>query len=858
MPQTKRRVDYHGLTKLAKACEKGPLEAVQAALENDPGALDIADNDGNTPLQHASLHGHKDIVEFLIGKDCRLDTFNISKHDTPLIDAVENSETDIVRVLLDAGVDPHCQNLEGNQPLDLLPDDDTKDEIEELLRAAIRKASVKSGSRPPLKHEQSVSQQPTAGPNLLYLDPNTKNLYKMAQIGDDKTVSEWIGRARVAPDHSCVKVAARGGHIICVRHLLAHIGEKDYEQYMLATIGRGHHAMVEFFIEQDDFDPTQRSEQTGKTYFEIAEERQGPNWQEERDALKDAYDKYVATHHGGHEPSSSPQVQKSRARTRGGPSGSLKVRKRGASGETIDRPKRKKLLSARVYRRDASSSEDEGEISSVVESHADMEMSPEPMLRESPARLRAASQTRSGSSESHSQLLSRRSPSKRALPPPSAPEDKQLDTAMDLDQETAVAPLPHHSIDITSQPLTTQPLTTQPLTSQPLTSQPLRSQDPSGIDFDMTEEELAARLAEKEAEIEAERTAQRAAERALAEKRDAEVAAEAERMAAIERQQLEARRLQDIEDQRLKELEEAKRQAERAEQRQLMLDRLPNWIAAALQRNNESAQPSSRDSILPVQVVKYLEIDQECIDEVQREEPWMLNVQAAAMLQWADLTSGLEGTSIAEKWSTAEVTPAHRSIMFQALGGHRKLARADKDSYRKFLDMPDLYWVRFEDFLQAVKEQSKQDPSAANHDLEELRWEAKGDYHVDWIPDPGVPKITSEPQVNGSNPVEAAAPAQARHDTAMLDDGELLEAGPNKSYQMNGTDPHLHTNGVASLAPPAVRAKRTKMVRRFALQLRESGVVGWVPVQKEFNRTKIKARRFKGGQELVREEGEGV
>ncbi|KAL2354629.1 ankyrin repeat-containing domain protein, partial [Cryomyces antarcticus] len=296
MPQAKRRVDYHGLTKLAKACEKGPLEAVQAALENDPGALDIADNDGNTPLQHVSLHGHKDIVEFLIGKNCRLDTFNISKHDTPLIDAVENSETDIVRVLLDAGVDPHCQNLEGNQPLDLLPDDDTKDEIEELLRAAIRKASAKSGSRPPLKHEQSVSQQPTAGPNLLYLDPNTKNLYKMAQIGDDKTVSEWIGRARVAPDHSCVKVAARGGHIICVRHLLAHIGEKDYEQYMLATIGRGHHAMVEFFIQQDDFDPTQRSEQTGKTYFEIAEERQGPNWQEERDALKDAYDKYIATH----------------------------------------------------------------------------------------------------------------------------------------------------------------------------------------------------------------------------------------------------------------------------------------------------------------------------------------------------------------------------------------------------------------------------------------------------------------------------------------------------------------------------------------------------------------------------------
>ncbi|KAK5013067.1 hypothetical protein LTR39_003831, partial [Cryomyces antarcticus] len=69
MPQAKRRVDYHGLTKLAKACEKGPLEAVQAALENDTGALDIADNDGNTPLQHASLHGHKDIVEFLIGKN---------------------------------------------------------------------------------------------------------------------------------------------------------------------------------------------------------------------------------------------------------------------------------------------------------------------------------------------------------------------------------------------------------------------------------------------------------------------------------------------------------------------------------------------------------------------------------------------------------------------------------------------------------------------------------------------------------------------------------------------------------------------------------------------------------------------
>lgn len=293
-----RKTDRFGATRLARESEKGDLDAVKAAYEEATGELDQADFAGITPLQKAALNGWAEVVEFLIEKGCRTDCES-GDRDTPLIDAVENGHLDVVKILLAKGhVNPHHQNKKGQRAIDVLDrEDEDCAEIEKELKEAMRRQTDTSASEP---RERSVQKQAKSASRLLYNEYNVETLIEKAGDGDILAVGELIN-SNIKPNITCGVAAARGGHYDILSILLASglkadpDPSKHPETPMTVAIGRGHIKIVTLLLEQDNFNPTRRNKE-GKAYWEIAEERRGPKWEEERDMLKQASDEYSSTH----------------------------------------------------------------------------------------------------------------------------------------------------------------------------------------------------------------------------------------------------------------------------------------------------------------------------------------------------------------------------------------------------------------------------------------------------------------------------------------------------------------------------------------------------------------------------------
>lgn len=334
----KKQRDQNGRTRLARACAAQEYEVAVARHAERPEDLNVADNAGNTPLQIASLEGCAPIVKFLLDAGCEIDTRNIDK-DTPLIDAVENGHLEVIKLLLDAGANPRLGNAEGDEPYDLVPSDtEDYDEIKRIISHAkahpprkrrsedhgppSAKGSVPratSGASPrdsPPAH--SMMSPPPGSSNfsrrktvrseatrndLLWTKATPENLCNFAAKGDMAGVANILNVIQKADTESLI-AAAKGGHED-VMSLLLGMGDADadpepvqnancrpgYNTPMLAAIGRGNLAIIRLLLEYPGFNPARRLYR-GKTYYELAEERQGDGWEEEVDLLKRAYDKY--------------------------------------------------------------------------------------------------------------------------------------------------------------------------------------------------------------------------------------------------------------------------------------------------------------------------------------------------------------------------------------------------------------------------------------------------------------------------------------------------------------------------------------------------------------------------------------
>lgn len=337
----KKNRDKNGRTLLARACAIDEMEA-EVRLKERPQDMNIPDNAGNTPLQIASLEGKSKIVQLLLDAGCDITCKNTDM-ETPLIDAVENGHLDVVRMLLKAGLDPRQSNAKGEEPLDLV---NSENNHYDAIRAALISAKEKDkprrssedqnshhnagqrdndtssmgasaaspteslpvhGTRSPPPslglRRRTARSQPTRD-GLLWVNATPANLRDAAGKGD-LTIVDHILKMRPDANSESVLAAARGGHDVVIELLIA-IGKPDpdpeplrssdykpaYSTPMLAAIGRGNVKVIELLLSQPGFDPTRRLYR-GLTYYELAKERQSPEWQEEHNILKKAYDNHV-------------------------------------------------------------------------------------------------------------------------------------------------------------------------------------------------------------------------------------------------------------------------------------------------------------------------------------------------------------------------------------------------------------------------------------------------------------------------------------------------------------------------------------------------------------------------------------
>lgn len=336
MAPHKKHVNSSGQTLVVRACASGKLDVVKQRLEERPEDLDEADHAKNTPLHAASIAGHADIVKLLLDAGCIVDPVNVAR-DTPLHDAIDNGHLECVKLLLDAGANPRKANGKGEDPYDLVDDEDeAAAEMKAAINAAkqrtsdIRRSSEddqmpdntdsrlsypKESPRhtPPVHSHDSLSIGHTSRRNAttrsiktsdreLYQPLNLSELRRAAGSNDIRTVVRILDVFNnELDDPKSLIIAAKAGYDEVINMLFGFsVTNPDPEPLedmppesatpILAAIGRESLKVIELFLNQPAFDPTRLV--NGETYYEIARRRGGTLWKEEEALLKEAFYKY--------------------------------------------------------------------------------------------------------------------------------------------------------------------------------------------------------------------------------------------------------------------------------------------------------------------------------------------------------------------------------------------------------------------------------------------------------------------------------------------------------------------------------------------------------------------------------------
>ncbi|MXO73480.1 ankyrin repeat domain-containing protein [Alteraurantiacibacter buctensis] len=107
--------------------------------------VNLADNQGVTPLMLAVQIGYVEGVEALLAARARVDVTN-SAGETPLMFAVHSRSTEVMRVLLQAGADPDRRDNSGRSARDYARLRGANDITNDVLTRFERPASQRAGS----------------------------------------------------------------------------------------------------------------------------------------------------------------------------------------------------------------------------------------------------------------------------------------------------------------------------------------------------------------------------------------------------------------------------------------------------------------------------------------------------------------------------------------------------------------------------------------------------------------------------------------------------------------------------------------------------------------------------------------
>ena len=108
--------DRDGCSAIYYACTTANRSIVERLLNHDNGLLEIADNEGETPLFPAMRNQQTDIVQLLLDRGANVHATD-SRGCTPFFNAVYREQTDMLQLMLDRGVNVHATEADGTTPL---------------------------------------------------------------------------------------------------------------------------------------------------------------------------------------------------------------------------------------------------------------------------------------------------------------------------------------------------------------------------------------------------------------------------------------------------------------------------------------------------------------------------------------------------------------------------------------------------------------------------------------------------------------------------------------------------------------------------------------------------------------------
>lgn len=122
--------DSFGETALMKAAQAGHMDSVEILIQYNAN-VDYRDKAGDTALMKAAMHNRLEVAEVLLDNNAVLNHHTKHKRHTALHAAAMRGHQDMVKLLISRGANVFATDVDGNRPIHLALDEETKEVLEE-------------------------------------------------------------------------------------------------------------------------------------------------------------------------------------------------------------------------------------------------------------------------------------------------------------------------------------------------------------------------------------------------------------------------------------------------------------------------------------------------------------------------------------------------------------------------------------------------------------------------------------------------------------------------------------------------------------------------------------------------------
>ena len=145
------------VTPLHTACLEGRMNIVELIVNHsNPIDLDCKTSRGDTPLHNATEKGNSEVVEYLIEKGANVNAKNNSRN-TPLLIAVTNGHTAIAKMLIDHDCNLELKNKSSKTALELAKGKGDKEIIQLILKKQLKDWAPDRQQTRKRKHEEDCT-----------------------------------------------------------------------------------------------------------------------------------------------------------------------------------------------------------------------------------------------------------------------------------------------------------------------------------------------------------------------------------------------------------------------------------------------------------------------------------------------------------------------------------------------------------------------------------------------------------------------------------------------------------------------------------------------------------------------------